>query len=302
MEILKNITQLNLNNTIVAIGKFDGIHKGHMLLMEEVLSGQKEGLNGIVFTFSNPPKSFIEGKDSKLIYSEEEKILHMNQLGINYLIEYPITEDFMNLSPKEFIQEILVNQLGVKAIVVGVDFRFGKNRSGSVEDLIKYSETYNYQVVAKEKLKIDDEIVSSTEIRKLIHKGEMREVVEVLGRHYSLYEEVIEGNKLGRTIQIPTANQLIPRDKIIPPYGVYATSINIDGIIYKGISNLGMKPTVNGKQLGLETHIFDFSEDIYHKKIEVSFIEYIRAERKFNSFQELNNQLISDIAHVKEKF
>ncbi len=302
MDILKDMSKLNMKNTIIAIGKFDGIHKGHMLLMDEVLKGQSQGLEGVIFTFSNPPKSFIEGKDSKLIYSEEEKLLQMNKLGIDYLLEYPITEYFLNLSPREFIQEILVNQLGVKAIVVGVDFRFGKNRSGNIDDLLKYSEEFNYQVMAKEKLKINDEIVSSTEIRKLIHKGEMGEVIDLLGRPYSLYGKVIEGNKLGRTIQIPTANQAVPKDKTIPPYGVYATSINIEGKQYKGISNLGMKPTVKGKQIGLETHIFGFSKDIYHKKIEVDFIEYIRAERKFNTFQELNNQLIHDIAYVKDKF
>ncbi len=295
MKIINDLKELNINNTVVALGKFDGLHKGHMTLIGKLLEKQQNGLTGVVFTFTNPPISILKGSDYKKIYSRDEKMNILGKLCVDIVIECPITKEFLNIEAEEFIEEILVKKMGVKHIIVGNDFRFGKDRKGNIDTLINNSEKYGYKVDAVTKLHDQKGVVSSTRIRSHILEGNMELVEELLGRPYSIYSEVIYGKQLGRTINIPTTNQYIDSDKITPPYGVYLSRIDIEGKIYNGISNLGKKPTVGEHVVGLETHIFDFNEDIYGKEIEVSLLKYIRDEKKFNDVDELVENINKDI-------
>ncbi len=299
MKIINDIKELNIDNTVIALGKFDGLHLGHMTLLNRLLDKQREGLTGVVFTFTNPPISILKGSDYKKIYSRDEKMNILDKLDVDIVVECPITKEFLSMRAEAFIEEILVKKMGVKHIIVGSDFRFGKGRQGNIDTLIKYSKEYDYIVDAVVKLEDKENIISSTRIRNCILEGNMEQVEELLGRPYSIYSEIIYGKQLGRTINIPTANQYIDIDKITPPYGVYLSQINIDGKVYNGISNLGKKPTVGEHIVGLETHIFDFNEDVYGKLIEVSLLKYIRPEKRFGSVEELVENISRDIETAK---
>lgn len=299
MKIINDIKELNMNNTVIALGKFDGLHRGHIELINRLLENQHQGLTGVIFTFTNPPVSILKGSDYKKIYSRDEKMNILEKLCVDVVIECPITKEFLGIEAEEFIEEILVKKMGVKHIIVGNDFRFGKDRKGNIDTLINYSKKHQYVVDAVTKLQDQEGTISSTRIRKHISEGNMEMVEELLGRPYSVYSEVVYGEQLGTTINIPTANQYIDKDKIIPPYGVYLSKIDIDGKLYNGISNLGEKPTVGEHIAGLETHIFDFNENIYGKEIEVSLLSYIRAEKKFDSIDELVENINMDIKKAK---
>ena len=264
-------SDFHFKNTAVALGKFEGIHRGHQLLMDEVKKQELHGLQSVVFTFDRPTRLTLTGDTKyKQIYTKEERKTILEKRGINILIEHPFTKEFAALTPERFIREVLVEKVGAKVIVVGTDFHFGKNRSGSILDLENLEEECGYHLIVVEKLQLDGKDISSTRIRASLEKGDMEEASALLGRNYSVSGEIIHGNALGRTIQVPTINQKVPSFKLLPPNGVYVSKIYWNDEVYYGITNIGTKPTVNDtNEKTVETNIFDFDKDVYGEKIAV---------------------------------
>lgn len=288
--------QFHTVGTAIALGKFDGIHLGHQVLINGLINEKQKGRKALVFTFGSSPNSVLAGGSPKNIYTSEEKALYFANLGIDILLEYPFTKEFATLSPEDFIYQCLVRQLGVRSIYVGEDFRFGKGRMGNVPLLKTFGEEYHFEVNVIAKKTLHGKVVSSTVIRDML-ETHFYIANEMLGNPYFLYGEVVHGEHLGSSIGYPTMNQIVPEQKLIPPYGVYASRILLDGYYYKGISNLGKKPTIQGKhQVGLETHILGYNGNLYGKKIQTELLYFIRPEEKFPSIEALKKQIQNDIA------
>ena len=300
--------ELNMNTkSAVALGKFDGIHDGHMLLIDKLLKCSEEGYTSVVFTFDYRKNSVFDVDTMKNIYTSEEKAAIIESFDIDILLEYPFDDEFAAMEPEAFVRDILVSMLHAGYIVVGEDFRFGRNRKGDVGLLKKMADDYGYQVIAMPKRTSEDhQIISSTLIRGHIAAGNMENVIKLMGRPYSITGRVRKGKQLGRRIGIPTANILPEKGKLYPPTGVYATRIRVvdadmgtfhDSFrFYRGITNIGDNPTVNENgNITIETNIFDFDSDIYGKTIKIEFISYIRAEMKFAGVEALKNQMNQDI-------
>ena len=298
MQYYHNSKPFVLQNTAVACGKFDGIHLGHQELLKQIIFYRQAGLAPTVFSF-DPSISKVMPDNDRFIYSSAERQLILEQIGVDYLAEYAFEPKLASLTPKQFIAEILVKQLGAKAIVVGEDFRFGYQRSGSVDTLINYSSQYGYQVYVVAKQKDNIGKISSSRIRQVISQGDMIGARTMLGRYYFIKGEVVHGRQLGRTIGIPTANLAIPDYKLIPPRGVYVTRITVDEQVYYGITNVGNKPTVDGNADGVETYIFDFEGNLYGSEIIVEFLKFRRRECQFESVEELARQMHQDVEFGK---
>lgn len=290
------MTTLQLNHTAVALGKFDGFHRGHQLLFEQVKKWQVQGLTGVIVTFVPAGMELGSHKHIDASYERRHKA---EKFGIDVLLEYPFTESFAAMEPEVFVSKILVEQLGVAAVAVGRDFRFGRNRKGDIALLRELGEQFHFQVCIFDKLADDQKEISSSLIRTEIEAGHMETASVYMGRGYSLYGEVIHGKEIGRTISFPTANQRVPDDKVLPPFGVYAARIIWKNHSFYGISNLGCKPTVSQEAIvGLETYIFDFEENIYGEWIEVELLRFIRPERKFEGVEELREQMQKDMEQI----
>lgn len=282
-------------NNYIALGSFDGLHLGHLSLVRKVKSlAEENGGRSIVFTFKNHPRTFININNKvELIMTNEEKINVLQKEGIDILAFKDFDEKMMKMMPDEFINW-LCKTYNVKGIVVGFNFKFGYKNLGDVQLLKKFEEEYRYKLYVMEPCKIEDEIISSTTIRKELADGNVRKVFNMLSRPYILSGKVIDGKKLGRTIGFPTANLAINKQKVIPKKGVYYTNVKINEKIFKGITSVGNNPTVNGQELTVETYILDFSNDIYGKEVNIYFIDRIRDEIKFNNINELIEQLKRD--------
>ena len=294
-------SDFHFKNTAVALGKFEGIHRGHQLLMDEVKKQELYGLQSVVFTFDRPTRLTLTGDTKyKQIYTKEERKTILEKRGINILIEHPFTKEFAAYSG-EIYPEVLVEKVGAKVIVVGTDFHFGKNRSGSILDLENLEEECGYHLIVVEKLQLDGKDISSTRIRASLEKGDMEEASALLGRNYSVSGEIIHGNALGRTIQVPTINQKVPSFKLLPPNGVYVSKIHWNDEVYYGITNIGTKSTVNDtSEKTVETNIFDFDKDVYGEKMVVELLHYHRKESRFSSVEALQTQLFKDIEFGKQ--
>ncbi len=296
-------TKFKYKNSAVTLGKFEGLHLGHQQLIDQVVSLKKQGLTAIMFSFLLNPSNLFSEKEFELIYTEEEKIARMKRTGIDVLISCPFTEKTKSMEPEDFIRDILVGQLDAKVIVVGNDYRFGVDRKGDIDLLKKYEEVYGYQVIACEKIRWKKEIISSSSIRQALKEGNMDKVNGLLGHAYSIRGEVVHGRKLGRTIGMPTTNLIPPSNKLLPPCGVYSSRSRINGIYYPGVTNIGYKPTVGEEeQLGVETFIFVYNENLYGKTIEVELHTFIRPELKFSSLEELVQKMKEDIKVAKDYF
>lgn len=287
MEILKGL-DICIKNSAVSLGKFDGLHRGHRLLLHGIL--ERKDLVPTVFTFE------MSDKPQKYIYSQEEKDRVLEEIGIKREVLFPFNEQTRMMEPHEFIKDFLVDRLDVKYICVGEDFHFGRNREGNVGLLKKYASEYGYDIKIFHKLQSENEIISSTLVRKKLEDGDVAKANELLGRNYFIEGTVIHGNALGRTLDMPTANIIPAASKLLLPSGVYASKVRIDGDdkIYKGVTNIGKKPTVGRYDIGVETCLLDFDRDIYSKKIMVEFYEYIRCEKKFPGLKELKDQMEKD--------
>lgn len=295
MKYIKNTTEFLINEpTAISLGKFDGIHRGHELLLEELMHQKKKGLATVVFTFDIPPRKTICDEEQKVLTTNEEKMHMFATFGIDYLIECPFTPEVMNMEAECFI-EMLVKQLSVKCIVAGEDFCFGHNRRGNYKMLQEYAKKLSYEAVIFPKMKEEEREISSTYVREEIEKGNIELANKLLGYPYFISGTVKHGNQIGRTIGFPTINLIPAKQKLLPAYGVYITKVLIDGIVYHGITNVGKKPTIEGQNpVGIETHILDFNQDVYEQNVVVTFIKRIREERKFENLDALLEQMRKD--------
>lgn len=292
-----NSTDYKFMHTSVALGKFEGLHLGHQLLLDEAVRLARRGTRAAVFTFDHIPDQVLRGESRyKQVYTRQERRKILEKKGIDILVEHPFTKEFASMSPEDFIRGILVGRLGARQIIVGTDFRFGKNRSGDVNTLAYMAYDCDYELKVIDKLKMDGADVSTSRVREAIKDGQVEEAEKLLGRPFSLEGSVIHGKELGRRIHIPTANLQVPGDKLLPPNGVYVSRILLNDQVLYGISNIGLRPTVeeSGEQ-NVETHIFDFDRMIYDEEIKVELLHFCRPETRFDSVEELKEQLDKDI-------
>lgn len=287
-----------IQNAIVTSGTFDGVHFGHQKILKKIVKTAKE-LNGksVVLTFWPHPRFvlFPEEKTLKLLSTFEEKAQLLEEVGIDYLVKVEFTKAFSQLSSESFIQNMLVEKLKTKKLIIGYDHRFGKNRSGSFEYLKENSDRFGFEVEEIPRQDIDDVGVSSTKIRQALFHGEVDLAAEFLGRLYSIQGTVVEGKQIGSKLGFPTANISVAEDfKLIPKDGAYAVRARVNNQWHKGMLNVGIRPTVGGLHRVIETHLFDFDEQIYNQPIQIEFVKNLRDEKKFDSLGELKTQLQKD--------
>lgn len=279
----------------ITLGKFDGIHKGHQKLMRMILSKKEQGLKSVVFTFGQMPGTVFYGK-GRTILTRMERRAHLESMGIDYMVECPFVPEIIQMDPERFVEDILVNQLHAKYIAVGPDFRFGHNRKGDVRLLRRLAPACGYEVEVFEKECLEDKVISSTYVRHMLEIGEMETVEKLLGYSYYVSGTVVHGHAIGRKLGIPTINLIPDDEKMLPPNGVYLTKTIFDSNEYFGITNIGIKPTISGEEAkGVETHLFDFDGDLYDREMVVRFYAFERPERRFESLEDLKQQLAADI-------
>ncbi len=296
MQIIQDLNEFSIEGTgAIAIGKFDGIHIGHQALLEKILSKKQEGMLAVVFTFSPSPEEFFKGVLLPVIDTIEEKRENFHKMGVDVLIEYPLTKESASISPEDFMQKILYKQLHAGYVVSGKDLSFGDKGRGNASMLSAFAKEHNFLYEEIDKVCIGEQEVSSSVVRRAITEGKMELVQEMLGRSYRIGGEVVHGKALGRTIQVPTVNVIPQKQKLLPPNGVYATISDFDGREIFGITNIGCKPTVSDKKIiGVETHLFDFDEEIYGEYMVTSLLHFIRPEMCFESLDALVAQLKRD--------
>ncbi len=287
-----------LPNAIVTSGTFDGVHQGHRKILSRLseVAAQQRG-ETVVLTFWPHPRMVVS-EDShglQLLSTIEEKTELFRDLEIDHLIISPFTRAFSELSPTEFIQQVLVNRIGTKRFVIGYDHRFGRNREGSFDFLTRVAPYYGFQVEEISRQDIDELAISSTRIRKSLLAGDVREANSLLGRPYQFSGVVVKGKQLGRTLGYPTANIDVKENyKLIPANGVYAVSVHHQKKVHSGMLNIGVRPTVDGTSRTIEVNLFNFDQDIYGEKLTVELVAYLRPEMKFGNLEELVAQIEKD--------
>ena len=303
MEYITGRTEFKLTNSAVSLGKFDGLHLGHQLLLNKILEQKEHGQKAVMFTFMYHPYNLFSDKEIELIYTEEEKRYLLEQCGLDVLVSYPFTQDTASMEPEIFIKEVLIDRLDAKIIVVGTDYCFGKDRKGNVELLKAFQKTYDYKLFVIEKIQENNQEISSSLIRSEIAKGHIEYANKMLGIPYSIMGTVQHGRKIGRTIGFPTTNLIPDKNKLLPPNGVYASMTTIDGVKYPGVTNIGFNPTVGETpEKRVETYLFDYDKDLYGKFLQVSLYAMERGEKKFNSIEDLKEQMNKDIVFGKQFF
>ena len=300
MQIHYNLDNFKAVNPVVTIGTFDGVHLGH----REVISELKRisaisGGESVVFTFEPHPRIVIAPQEDslRLLSTKNEKINLMEKIVIDHLVIFPFTIDFSKLSYNEFVRNILVGKMNISSLVVGYDHRFGQGRKGDFSSLELLSKELNFKVEQLSQLLVDSKVVSSTKIRMALEAGDVSKANHFLGYRYSLSGKVIEGKQLGRKLGFPTANiETFDNHKLVPGDGVYVVFVQTGGRMYKGMLNVGIRPTVNynADHKSIEVHIFDFDSDIYNTEITLYFVVKIRDEQKFAGIVELHKQLVKD--------
>lgn len=292
-----NIDLPDLGRKAVSLGNFDGVHLGHQKLMKNNLEiSDKYDLDPAVLLFKENTKLKLQEEKSYLT-SLDDKIEILASLGIKTFCLIDFDEKFMNLSPRRFISDIINKKLNAGYVICGEDYRFGKNAKGSVETLKKYEYDYNYKtsVVDFEK-ENEDEKISSNTIRELVRNGEINDANKLLGRNYRIKGVVVSGYKRGRTMNFPTANLKTSFNYLLPRDGVYLSKVNIDDKSYFGLTNVGSNPTFENENRKSETYILDFDQDIYGKDISIEFLEFFRGDFKFDSKEDLVEQMNKDKA------
>ncbi|PTN07249.1 bifunctional riboflavin kinase/FAD synthetase [Mangrovibacterium marinum] len=300
MKIYRDINQFDVENPILTIGSFDGVHQGHLKIIDRLkeIAREKKG-ESVIFTFYPHPRLvlFPEEGNLRLLTTLNEKIRLFERAGIDHLIIFPFTKEFSQLTYTEFVKNILVDTLHIQTLVVGYDHKFGKNREGSFEMLQDLSQELNFQLEKLDVLLIDDINISSTKVRNSLQEGNVQRANRYLGYSYTLHGTVVEGQKLGRKIQFPTANvQASDPYKLIPGHGVYAVFVQVADSRFRGMLNIGTRPTVNqnADNRSIEVHILGFDGNLYGREIELEFVEKIRDEQKFASVDDLRLQLEKD--------
>ena len=283
--------------TIVTLGTFDGVHIGHNAILDKICKVAKhENLESIILTFFPHPRKIVSNNyDIKLLNTIEEKSVLLEKIGIQNFIIHPFDKTFSELSPREFVTQVLVEKLNIQKIIIGHDHKFGKDRAADFNDLINFGKEFGFEVEEISAQQINEVSVSSTKIRNSLLEGNISLANEYLGYPYVLTGNVVKGNQLGRTIGFPTANIEIPEEyKLIPKNGVYIVTVNVSNQTVFGMMNIGVKPTLGENKLSIEVHLLDFDKDIYNQKIQVHILERLRDEQKFESFEALKLQLEVD--------
>lgn len=300
MNIYKNINEIKFDvNTAVTIGTFDGLHLGHRQIFETLFKKAKEtGGRNFVVTFEPHPRTIVNsGSKVNLLTLFDEKMHVFEEMGVENVLIINFTKEFASTEYSEFIEKYLINGIGTNNVIVGYDHKFGKDRGGNEECLRSYGEKNNFEVTVVPPFSVDGTTVSSSLIRKILLNGEVELAEKYLGRYYLLRGNVIHGLSRGREIGFPTAN-IIPLhvNKLVPEKGVYLVSAIVEEKTFYGVMNIGTRPTFeNGEEVHLEIHILNFEKDIYDKEVCVNFIKRIRDERKFESVDDLKNQIKNDI-------
>lgn len=300
MQIHYNLDNFVAVNPVVTIGTFDGVHLGHREVISELKRiSTLSGGDSVVFTFDPHPRIVIAPQEDslRLLSTKKEKINLMEKIGIDHLVIYPFTSEFSKLPYNEFVKNILVRRMNMASLVVGYDHRFGQGRKGDFNSLEILSNELNFKVEQLSELLVDNKVVSSTKIRSALEAGEIPKANHFLGYRYPLSGKVIEGKQLGRKLGFPTANiETLDDHKLVPGDGVYAVFVQTKGGIFKGMLNIGIRPTVNynADHKSIEVHIFDFESDIYNSEITIYFVSKIRNEQKFDGIVELHEQLVQD--------
>jgi riboflavin kinase/FMN adenylyltransferase len=305
MKILRNLDKSNYDkHSIVTVGTFDGVHKGHRAVIDKLHELKEQfGCRSVVLTFDPHPQLILKNRSTeiKLLSTIDEKLKIFSDLGVDVVYVLKFTEEFSSTSAEEFLKKYLVEGIGLEHLVLGFDHSFGKNREGNFETLNDLTDKYYFDLYKIEEFKGESKI-NSTSIRNMLMSGDLVRAREILGDDYSFEGTVVSGDRRGSTIGFPTANVKVSDiHKLIPKNGVYFVKVMIENDVYSGMMNIGTRPTVStGNEIFIEVNIFDFDKDIYGKKIKVVLKEYIRDEKKFNSLEELVNQLNKDKEECKK--
>lgn len=297
----KNYKQYKKRNTCLAIGAFDGLHKGHQLIINEALKeARKNNFPAAVLSFHPHPLEIIPGKEPPpSVVSRRQKISILEEMGVDYYFEQKFNPKFAALRAEEFINNILREKLRVNTVVVGDDFRFAYKNEGNVEILTKMGELHGFEAKIISQLHASDDRISSTRIRSLLEKGEIKKAEKLLGRPYQVCGRVIHGKKRGRKLGFPTANLKLETNYALPPEGVYAANVKLAGKNYAAAANLGYNPTFNNQNISFEVYILDFEGDLYGKRLCVNLLEFIREEKDFNDKDKLIKQMEKDILYTR---
>lgn len=300
---LDTLSKFEEKKLCLAIGNFDGFHKGHQAIIRQVKDiSLKKNLSSAIMSFNPHPRTFFNKSNENFnIYTKEEKLIFLKEFNIDIYIDFEFNINLSQLTPEDFVKNILVDKLNITNLVVGSEFRFGKDRKGNVSTLNDLSKKNNYNVHLVDSIMLKDmsSKYSSSIIRKKITEGKIEDVTNSLGRQWYMKGIVIEGQKKARDINFPTAN-ISPGNHILPKKGVYAVDVIFNNKTYLGISNFGLRPTVDGTKLLLETHLFNFDQEIYGKELTVRFHTFIRPEVKFSNFKELTKQIKKDVEKAKK--
>ena len=299
MQVLNSIKELTKNkNTILTLGTFDGIHPGHLKIIDKLVHCSKEkGCRNVVLSFYPHPRTVL-GNDSsvKMLTTQSEKIKLLEKHGVENFLTINFTKEFASLTAEEFIYDYLVNGIGLSEIVLGHDHHFGKGRSGNVELLKNIGAKEKFSVTTVDAFYVNDEVVSSTKIRNALIDGDLKKANSLLGRNYSFSGTVIGGDKRGRELGFPTANiKLLSQEKLLPAIGIYAVRVLLGNETHIGLLSIGKRPTFyNAGELVTETYIYNFNREIYGEVVTIELVERLRGEEKFNSAEELINQMNKD--------
>lgn len=287
-----------IGETVVTIGNFDGLHLGHMELIRKTVELSRENkMESIAFTYDIHPLSFLYSKAVHLLMSNEDKEEILISKGIDRVLHVPFDEQIRNMTSKEFCDLILIEKLKTRHLVMGADAKFGKEKT-DINHIKQYCEARGIFVHIIPLLIMDEKRISSSNIRKLVEHGDVEKANKYLGRDFSVEGTVVHGKKLGRKLGYPTANIFVAADKAVPAKGVYETLVELDGKLYKGATNVGTNPTVGDKTLRVESYVIDFDEELYGKKIKISFIRKLRNEMKFDSLEKLIEQMGEDVKNI----
>ncbi len=302
MDVYKNLNEIKqpFINSVVTIGNFDGVHKGHQAIFHQVIE-KAEALGGtsVAITFEPHPVKVLKADDPPpLITLYEQKVELIAKTGIDVLVTIPFNREFAALTADQFLEGILVDKIGLRAIVIGKDYAFGKNRKGNISYLKENAPRFGYEVIVMDWIPVSyngEGRISSTRVREIVMAGNVADAPALLGRYYQIRGTVLAGrNRGGRLLGFPTANLKIV-DELCPKTGVYAVTVECGGTHYKGVANIGYSPTFDDFLFTIEVHLLDFNADIYGQDIRVNFIQRIRDEKKFSNVDELARQIQKDI-------
>jgi len=302
MQLIRGLHNLKKHSgSVVTIGNFDGVHVGHEKIISRLVETAKTlGLPSVLISFAPTPQCFF-GREQATLSNFKEKHQLLSRLGVDKHLLIYFNQSFSELEAKDFIQQVLLDKLNMKHCLIGDDFRFGRGRQGDLKLLQSLSSTNDFSVENTQSVLCNDCRASSSEIRTLLTQGDLGDAAQMLGREFSINGKIIHGHKKGRTIGFPTINIPIKR-KISPVLGVFATTVEIDGVVYQGVCNIGNRPTVNGTKILLEVFLFDFDRDVYGLEAKVVFKHKIREEEKFDNFEALKQQIELDTQQAKAYF